>query len=133
MSTYATVHLPKKPLTAQFGLLVGQHALSVERRNSVRDSRNAQTVQRNYVALFLYYIQSFYLENKDEYEQLKSLSNLEEIIQVRFIRLIRPSTENLPYRQIYYVFFDSSNEVYHQQYSTTLSDLPRSCKRLMHT
>lgn len=100
----------KRPLVASFALLVGQHALSLDRRTFIKDRRDAETAQRIHVALFLYYIRSFCLENKDEFERLKTLPNLEEIIQIRFVRLIKAYTEAYPYRQMFFVFCDSSNE-----------------------
>jgi hypothetical protein len=100
----------KRPPVASFALLVGQHALNLDRRTYIKDHRDAETAQRVHVALFLYYIQSFCLENKDEFERLKTLPNLEEIIQIRFIRLVKPYTQAYPYRQMFFVFHDSSNQ-----------------------
>jgi hypothetical protein len=100
----------KRPPPASFALLVGQHALTLDRRTFIKDHRDAETAQRIHVALFLYYIRNFCLENKDEFERLKTLPNLEEIIQIRFVRLLKTQTETYPYRQMFYVFYGSSNE-----------------------
>jgi hypothetical protein len=100
----------KRPSTESFALLVGQHALNLDQRTYIKDHKDAETAQRVHVALFLYYIQSFCLENKDEFQRLKALPNLEEIIQIRFVRLIKPYTEAYPYRQMFFVFYDSSNQ-----------------------
>jgi len=106
----STAAYAKRPSAASFALLVGQHALNVDRRTFIKDRRDAETAQRIHVALFMYYIRNFCLDNKDEFERLKALPNLEEIIQIRFVRLIKSYTGTHPYRQMFFVFCDSSNE-----------------------